>query len=476
MLHLRRKDRPTVRPCLEQLERRDAPAVLTFAEAGGLFNDATRRLQGGLWQLPAGQVESNQPTGFVKRYAVTDLTAVRDNIIAERAPGGDLHNFGDVTQDHLDTIVADLNKAIALAPNTIPGSVNARANQTEIRTLHLQILNIVNHDDNLADLAAMVPAGANVGFMEVPPKLAVPLADAPHETFNQIGKIFNDAANRMIGGVGSAANEAAVKADIQVMISSLTELAQDFQGRAGIDQQLARIHILVIRDQLPHEIDFINQAANNTNPVAPKGSNDIFLDLIDIAQGDPVLKGMLTTGWAVYPDFSTPPTPYQDNVKGGDLNTVNFFAHMDADANNLGAEGVKDIIIGASPALRADLITRLQTFAAGVGAFVASKGGLFEARFDNELIAINSTTGSAITAMIDALNTNNLDEANAAAIQMHANVADVSGNNRWVSFDGDPNVNGGLLWHRYNASGTTPDNNPVTGVLNQPGTVMLIVP
>jgi hypothetical protein len=470
----RQRGRAEVKLRLEQLERRDAPAVLsptTFAEAGTVFNDATRRLQGGLWQLPAGQVEANQPTGFVARY-VTDLTNARDTIAAETLPGGDLANVSATTTAHVNTILADLDRCIALAPVTIPGAANSRVNETTIRTDHLQILNIVNGDDVLQDLATLNGA---VGFKRVPAKLAVPLADAPHTTFNEIGKIFNDSANRMIGGVGSTANEAAVKADIQVMISSLTTLANTFVGVAGIDNQLARIHILVIRDQLPHEVDFINQAANNTNPVAPKGSNDIFLDLIDIAQGDPVLVKMLTTGWGVYPDFTTPPTPYQDNVKGGSLATVNFFAHMDADANNLGAEGVKDIIIGADAGIRADLINRLNTFAAGVGAFVASKGGLFEARFDNELIAINSTTGSAITAMIDALNTNNLDEANAAALQMHMNVADVSGNNRWVSFDGDPNVNGGLLWHKYNADGTTPDNNPVTGVLNQPGTVQLII-
>jgi len=51
-------------------------------------------------------------------------------------------------------------------------------------------------------------------------------------------------------------------------------------------------------------------------------------------------------------------------------------------------------------------------------------------------------------------------------LQMRMNTADVSGNNRWVSFDGP---GGSILYHRYNAEGTTPDDNPVTGVLNQPG-------
>jgi hypothetical protein len=455
---------------VEQLERRETPAVLvptTFANAGTFFNDATRRLEGGLWQIAVQ--ESNQPTGFVARY-VSDLTNVRDTINAERLPGGDLNGVSDATADHLDTIVADLTKAINDAPKSVTlfngaPAVNAAAAQTRIRSEHLQILNIVKHDDALADLAT---AGGAVGFKAVPPKLSVPLEDAPHETFNQIGNIFNDAANRIIGGLGSAANTGAIKADINVMISSLTDLAKDFEGRPGVDQQLARIHVLVIRDQLPLWVKFIDTV--NTNPVAPKGSNDITLDLIDIAHGDPVLAATLTAGWGVYPDFTTPPTPYRD-----DTATKTFFATMDSGANNLGNEGVNDIMTNASAAARADLITRLQNFGAFVGAFDAARGGLFEARFDNELVAINSTTGAAIVAMIEALNTNNLDLAEAAAAQMHANVADVSGNNRWVSFDGDPNVNGGLLWHKYNADGTTPDDNPVTGVLNQPGTVLLVL-
>jgi hypothetical protein len=472
MMYLsRRQGKPAFRLHLEQLERRDVPSVLvptTFNNAGIFFNDATRRLEGGLWQIAVQ--ESNQPTGFVARY-VTDLTNVRDTINALRAVGGELHNVPDATNDHLDTIVADLNDAITQAPLSIPGVAGSREAQTDLHHDQTQILNIVQHDDVLADAAVGPPAQLTVGFKQVPPKLGVELEDAPHETFDQIGKIFNDAANRIIGGLGSAANEAAIKADINVMISSLTDLANDFVGRPGVDQQLARIHVLVIRDQLPHLTDFVNQQANNTNPVAPKGSNDITLDLIDIAQGDPVLAATLTTGWGVYPDFTTPPTPYRD-----DAVTKQFFADMDSGANNLGTEGVNDIINNASAAARANLITRLQNFGAFVGGFVASRGGLFEARFDNELIAINSTTGSAVTAMIEALNTNNLDLAKAAAAQMHMNVADVSGNNRWVSFDGDPNVNGGLLWHRYNADGTTNDANPVTGVLNQPGTVQLIVP
>jgi hypothetical protein len=492
MSYLRRKAQSKVVLRVEELERRDAPAVVSsFAAVGVEFNDATRRLDGGLWQFDAGHTESNQPTGFVARY-VSDLTNVRDTINAERASGA-LQNVSATTNANLNTIVTDLTTCINLALNTIPGSVNERANETSIRSHHLQITNIVHNNDFLADLAVthndtIAASGTNPptnvvladgiqGFQKVPPLLPGELEDAPRGTFNDIGRIFNDSANRIMGGFGTLANENRIKADINVMISSLTELANDMAGLPGADQQLARIHVLVIRDQLPHWKDFINQAASGTDSitrqVAPKGSNDITLDLIDIAQGDPVLAASLSEdnpGWAVYPAYDvTQPTPYQDNVPGGDMATVNFFANMDANANNLGQEGI-NIVNGVSPL--GDYFSRLNTFASGVGTFDANKGGLFQARFDNELISINSTTGAAVQGMIEAINTNNPDLAQAAATQMSANTTDVSGNNRWTSTDP---VTGVLLWHKYNAAGTTPDADPNTGVLNQPGTPTLVL-
>jgi hypothetical protein len=484
MSRSRRKAQSKVVLRVEELERRDAPAVLSsFAVAGVEFNDATRRADGGLWQLNPLVAESNQPTGFVARY-VSDLTNVKDTINAERLVGGPLHNVSATTNTHLNTILHDINLLIgdgSLAPNlvnpgnaqlSVPGSPNARAHQTAVRTENLQITNIVHNDDFLADLAVtngdtnpvsgMPLADGIQGFQKVPPKLAVPLEDAPHATFNQIGRIFNDAANRIMGGLGSVANENAIRADIRVMISSLTELAQDMQANPGVDQQLARIHVLVIRDQLPLWVRFIDQAASttdsNTRQVAPKGSNDITLDLIDIAQGDPVLAGSLSAtnpGWAVYPDYSiTQPTPYRDS----DAQKASF-ATMDSGAVNLGNEGV-NIVMGVTP--QGDYITRLQNFGTFVGNFVNSGGGIFRARFNNELVAINSTNGSAIVAMIDAVNTGNLDEANAAAMQMRMNTADVSGNTRWFTGTGTPGDP--FIYHRYDANATTE-----AGVLSLPG-------
>src|ERR1700687_2740812 len=69
MSFFRRQGRSTVRLRLEQLERRDVPAVLTpttFANAGISFNTATRTVEGGLYNLTVQ--ESNQPISTVARY------------------------------------------------------------------------------------------------------------------------------------------------------------------------------------------------------------------------------------------------------------------------------------------------------------------------------------------------------------------------------------------------------------------------
>jgi hypothetical protein len=59
----------------------------------------------------------------------------------------------------------------------------------------------------------------------------------------------------------------------------------------------------------------------------------------------------------------------------------------------------------------------------------AAQGGLFEARFDNELLANDSTIGADVAAMIKGHQTHYTTLVTAAAEGFHANAADVSGNN-----------------------------------------------
>jgi hypothetical protein len=85
----------------------------------------------------------------------------------------------------------------------------------------------------------------------------------------------------------------------------------------------------------------------------------------------------------------------------------------------------------------------LQGFEQNVKNFDAAQGGIFEARFDNELLGQNSTVGADVAAMIKGLQTHNAALVTAAAEGFHANAADVSGNN--------VPLNGGT----YNTNGQT---------------------
>jgi hypothetical protein len=71
----------------------------------------------------------------------------------------------------------------------------------------------------------------------------------------------------------------------------------------------------------------------------------------------------------------------------------------------------------------------LHTFENTSANFDQSQGGIFEARFDNELAKGTSTLGAEVAAMIKGLQSGNAALVTAAAQEMHANAADVSGNN-----------------------------------------------
>jgi hypothetical protein len=444
-----RKDRVAVRPRLEHLERRVVPAVLTpttFANAGISFNTATRTVEGGLYALAVQ--ESNQPISTVARYSGF-LTDVRDTINAERAVGGDLHGVSAATNAHLDTIEADLTTAI----NNAPASVTEAAAETAIHHAQTQILNIVQNDPTLHALATL---GGAVGFQQVPQKLpaGVTAANAPHENLAQIGAIFNDASNRFIGGVGSAANKAAIIADMTAVRADIQDLEADFPALFG---GLTGIHAQTIVVQIPAIQGFIDQIG--VNPVANRGNNDIMLDLIDIVQGDVNLANMANqggiAGFAVFPEPRTPPIPYADNT-----DQKNFFATAISQGNTLGPQAIN--LITNHPedtaAINA-LIEQFQDLGQFVNDFNAAQGGLFEARFDNELKAATGTQGAAIAAMIHGLQTENVALVTAAREGISANFADVAGNNRWITV-----VGGVTMYHHYNADGATPAE-----VLNQPG-------
>ena len=74
------------------------------------------------------------------------------------------------------------------------------------------------------------------------------------------------------------------------------------------------------------------------------------------------------------------------------------------------------------------MFSLIQTFETNANSFDQSQGGLYSARFWNELRS-DGTAGTAANALIDGLQTHNAGEVNAAAQQLAANASDVAGNN-----------------------------------------------
>jgi hypothetical protein len=395
----------------------DAP---DFAQLGTIFNDATRALEGGLWQTAVE--EAGQGTGSVNRY-ISDLQNVHDGIQAQVNAG----IFTGTTLSNAKTILSDLTTAMSAAQGSVNGGGtfgSVAAAENALHNSHLDILKTVAGDANLSQMATKDGA---TGFMAVPPTLdGVNPHNAPHANLAEIGAIFDDAANRSLGGINSQ-NKQAITNDVHAAITDMKQLIGDqpdaFSGLTGV-------HADAVVRQLQLELSFIKQA--NTNPVAGRASNDNLLDIIDIVQGDPNLAKMASqngvSGFSPFPDALNDTPKYQDNEA-----QTNFWANFIANSNSLGDQAMQIVGNGDKGATHA-LINEIKTFETGVTQFDAAQGGIFEARFDNELLGKTSTLGAEVQAMVQGLKTGNADLVAAAATEMHANAADVGGNN--IAFDG----------------------------------------
>jgi len=402
-----------------------APA---FSDLGLTFNDATRAMEGGLWQNVVE--EGGQGHGSIVRY-ITDLTNVQTGLQAEVAAG----QFTDAnTLDHVNTILADLTTALSAATASVNGGGDfgsVAAAETALRASHLDILNVVKNDPNLATLATNNDA---TGFLAAPTGLAdgVTAATAPHANLAEIGVIFNDAASQILGGV-NADNADVITADVNAVVADLQAL---MVANPTLFGGLTGIHADTVVRQLQLENTYIAQAA--ISPDAARGSNDNFLDIIDIIQGDTNLANMANqggvSGFTPFGDALNPTPRYQDN----DAQT-NFWANFIADGNSLGQQAQQLVGSGDAAAI-SSLITQLQTFEKNASDFDMAQGGIFGARFDNELTP-SSTLGAEVDAMIKGLNTGNVALVAAAAGVIHDNAADVAGNNIPIT-GGDYNADG----------------------------------
>lgn len=389
-----------------------APA---FSDLGLTFNDAGRALAGGLWQNVVE--EGGQGHGSIVRYAA-DLTNVQTGLQAEVAAG----QFTGDTLTHVNTILADITTALSPATASVNGGGDfgsVAAAETALRASHLDILNIVKNDPNLATLATQDGAA---GFLAAPAGLAngVTAATAPHANLAEIGVIFNDLASISLGGI-NADNTAQATADTNAIVTDLQAL---MAANPTLFGGLTGIHADTVVRQLQLENTYIAQAG--ISPDAARGSNDNILDMIDIIQGDTNLANMANqggvSGFTPFGDALNPTPRYQDN----DAQT-NFWANFIADGNTLGQQAQQLVGSGDAAAI-SSLITQLQTFEKNATDFDVAQGGIFGARFDNELTP-SSTLGAEVDAMIKGLNTGNVALVAAAAGVIHDNAADVAGNN-----------------------------------------------
>jgi hypothetical protein len=393
-----------------------ASAAPAFSDLGATFNDATRALVGGLWQNAVE--EGGQGLGSVNRYT-SDLTAVQNGLLAEVNAG----QFSGATLGHVQAILSDITTAISAANASVSGGGTfgsvANAEQA-LRASHLDIINTVKTDPALSALAAQNDAN---GFATTPAALpdGTTAANAPHANLAEIGAIFNDVSSQILGGVNDS-NKEQITADVNALITDMEGLISAnpllFGGLTGV-------HADAVVRQLELELTYIDQAG--ISPDAGRASNDNILDIIDIVQGDTNLANMASqggiNGFSPFPDALNPTPKYIDN----DAQTT-FWANFIAQSNSLGQQAIDLVGSGNADAI-ATLITDLKTFEKNVTDFDAAQGGIFQARFDNELLGATSTLGAEVDAMIKGLQTGNAALVAAAADQMHGNSADVGGNN-----------------------------------------------
>ncbi|WP_257169854.1 hypothetical protein [Bradyrhizobium sp. SRS-191] len=405
--------------------------ALGFADLGIVFNDATRFLEGGLWRNVVD--EGGQGLGSVYNYT-GDLTVIQDGLKAMVAAG----QFNGQALTSVNKILADITVAqdAAMASVTGGGAFGSiAAAEAALRNAHLDILNVVNNDPALAGKATN--ADGATGFLQVPQLLpdGVTAATAPKNTLAELGLIFNDAANRLLGGVNDS-NAGIIQDDVDALIAGLNALVAanplQFGGLTGV-------HALAIIDQLALVNTHINGAAGNVD--IGRALNDDFLDIIDIVAGDTNLANMAQqnglNGWSQFGDFLNPTPAYQDNQAQTD-----FWAMFIAQSNALGKAAIAAVNAGDAAAM-AKVTADLMTFKKDVTDFDAAQGGIFQARFDNELLGDQSTLGAEIAKILEGFQTGNKALVAAAADQMHQNAADVGGNNI--------PVNGGA----YDVNGTT---------------------
>src|SRR5437016_7983780 len=233
--------------------------------------------------------------------------------------------------------------------------------------------------------------------------------------------LFNDATTREIDGVGPD--------QVNLIVSDLIGVQQMLQAAVPTINNLTERHTQVIINQLNEEIASVENANSPTGTLVlgtdlgqfvGRAINDIHRDIIDIAQGDAGVQALFNP--TPLPAVNSAPAPFHDTA-----DQTAFVTQWIQDSNHLGQMATTIANNGFTGDV-AGLVQQLQTFDTNANAFDQSQGGLFSARFWNELRA-DGTAGTAANALIDGLQNHNTGEVNAAVQQLAANASDVGTNN-----------------------------------------------
>jgi hypothetical protein len=502
-----------------------------LGQAGLIFNDAVRLSNGGLWSQPAD--ESNQ-LNYASMYEA-DIGILKADISSAIANGATV-NGDAVTLSNANTLTeiqTQLNALATAAPQAVGNSAAAIAAQGVLHSNEQLILNEVANDTNLQNALARNSVtnpgtgATDQGFQALPAQAAddsAALATAKAgASLSDIGTIFNAATNLADGGLNHS-NLAEFNTDMKAVATGLQSFINngglaEIQGNTGAEhalavaegisdsaaQALTGIHLQTVLNQIELQInDFDATYAANPN-VAARATNDNLLDIIDIVQNDQALAanagnptataaGLAANSFAPSHDggFASQPgylegtiTHYQDNQAQTD-----FWSAFIAGANNLNntltaeANGTTHL---DSAGLNA-LIQQVQGYEQLGASFDGAQGGIFGARFDNELLGgtLKADTNSALQALHDILNNGGTVSATDAAQLIAAgdgyvgDAQDVSGNNI-------PNGGGAYVGTATTVTGATttqiadanaptggnvngtdqPTNTPVNGLTNK---------
>jgi hypothetical protein len=491
-----------------------------LGQAGLIFNDAVRLSNGGLWSQPA---DSNNQLNYASQYEA-DIGILKADIASAIANGPTV-NDALVTLSNANTLTqiqGQLDALAAAAPQAVGNSAAAVQAQGVLHLNEQLILGEIANDGNLQKALSangVMNAGTGTvdqGFQALPAQAAddaAAIATAKAgANLSDIGTVFNAATNLADGGL-SASNLSQFDADMKAIATGLqnfinggglaaaeanTAAEQALANADGVSlsaaQALTAVHAQTMLNQIELQINkFDGMYATDPN-IAARSTNDNLLDIIDIAQTDPALAASAgnatgapshTGGFAEQPGYLAGTIQhYQDNQAQTD-----FWSAFIAGANNLN----NALTAEASGTTHLDtaglnsLIQQVQGYEQLGASFDGAQGGIFGARFDNELLSgtLKADTATALQALQDIANNGGTVSATdaaqltAAGFGYVADAQDVSGNNApnggGTYVGTSTTVAGATTTQIADASTTTsgnvngneqPTNHPVNGLTN----------